>query len=237
MELYKKYDVKKGLNVINFLRRRQKKIFCISFQRTGTRSTGQFFKDHGYRVSTWQISNKNNWPLYFASGDYERIFRSRKFIECNMFEDAPWFMGDMYKMLFFRFPNSKFILFERDADAWYSSMMKHSSGKNLGNTHAHSMIYNRLGEFHQFENYEELSYIGKVDKLMDMTEDNRKSYTDIYKTRNTEVRAFFKKFGEDRLFFRPLEDENKWHDLGKWCGINVDSNYDVHLNQSKDLEK
>ena len=40
-----------------------KKIFCISFQRTGTTSTGQFFIDHGYSVATWAVGKRNKWSV------------------------------------------------------------------------------------------------------------------------------------------------------------------------------
>ena len=42
------------------------KIFCISFQRTGTTSVGQFFKDHGYLVATNPVSRANDWAPTIA---------------------------------------------------------------------------------------------------------------------------------------------------------------------------
>ena len=120
------------------------KIFCISVQRTGTTSVGQFFRDHNFRVATWNDSRKNNWTLNWIKGDHKRIFESRDFKLNQVFEDDPWWCLDFYKILFHRFPNAKFILIERDADRWFDSMVSHSNGKTLGNTHQHTLLYNRL---------------------------------------------------------------------------------------------
>src|SRR5690554_6122442 len=94
----------------------QPKIFCISVQRTGTTSVGQFFREHNYRVATWTISRRNDWTVKWFKGDYENIFNSFDFKTSQVFEDDPWFCLDFYKVLFHRFPNSKFVLVERDAD-------------------------------------------------------------------------------------------------------------------------
>ena len=67
----------------------------------------------------------------------------------QVFEDDPWWITDFYKLLYHRFPKSKFILLERDPDKWFDSMVSHSGGLVLGNTHRHSYIYDRLEEFYE----------------------------------------------------------------------------------------
>lgn len=52
------------------------KIFCLSFQRTGTTSTGQFLKDHGISVASWQICQANNWHYLWYKNNFEEIFNS-----------------------------------------------------------------------------------------------------------------------------------------------------------------
>ncbi len=86
--------------------RNTSKIFCISLQRTGTTSTGQFYKDHGYSVATFDMSFKNLWTVDYFRGNYEVIFRSKDFGSSQVFEDDPWWIGDFYKVLYHRFSDS-----------------------------------------------------------------------------------------------------------------------------------
>lgn len=62
--------IKKELIAIKLIRK--PKIFVISFQRTGTTSTGRFLSDHNYRVATYSISKRNNWTLKWFKGDFEK---------------------------------------------------------------------------------------------------------------------------------------------------------------------
>lgn len=207
------------------------KIFCISFQRTGTTSTGKFFKDHGYHVAGYNRSRKNDWTLKWFSGNHEAIFNSTDFRLFQVFEDDPWWCLDFYKVLFHRFPSARFILFERDSDAWFNSMVAHSGGKTLGNTYRHSKIYRREVEFYKLFGSREL-YSREVDNLLPMANMHRDHYTSLYELRIREVKEFFNQFDATRLFVGKLEDSQKWIKLGDFIGIQVDDAYDVHVNKS-----
>ncbi|TXB63698.1 hypothetical protein FRY74_12570 [Vicingus serpentipes] len=208
------------------------KIFCISYQRTGTTSTGQFFKDHGYKVATWGISNSNKWSLSWLKGDYEKIFKSFHFKKHQVFEDGPWWCNDFYKVLFHRFPKSKFILLERNPDKWFDSMLSHSNGKTLGNTHLHSILYNRELDFHNLG--KKLAYYsGEIDNLLPLQEKHREHYKNIYITRINEIKMFFEIHNPDRLFFGSLEDKQVWNKIGVFFNIPVKENYNSHANKTK----
>jgi len=104
------------------------KIFCVSMQRNGTTSVGAFFLAASkFRVARYNYSWENQWTYKWSIGDYESIFNSSKFRSCQAYEDDPWWLPDFYRVLNYRFPNSKFILFYRDSDAWFNSMMSHSN--------------------------------------------------------------------------------------------------------------
>ena len=208
------------------------KIFVISFQRTGTTSTGQFFKDHGFPVATWAYTRKNDWTISWFKGDYERVFRSMDFKTSTVFEDDPWWCQDFYKVLFHRFPKAKFVMLERDSDKWFNSMISHSSGKTLGNTHRHANIYRRELEIIGNPDVLKNAYSRELDNMLDLSEDLREHYKTVYKARNNEVKLFFKNFGPERLFTGQLEDKEVWHKMGKFFGITVNSNYSVHANKS-----
>lgn len=208
-------------------------IFCVSFQRTGTTSTGTFFKDHGYKVGDWNKSSRNSWGDLYFKGDFQQIFDSKDFMNSEMFEDGPWFANDFYKYLFHHFPKSKFILLERDENKWFDSMLSHSNGMVLGNTHRHCVIYNREEEFYSLPNWKKHLYTKEVDNLLPLLEKHREHYTKIYRNRNREVKNFFESLNSERLFKGKLEDQNLWMDMGKYFGIKVSEGYKAHSNKTK----
>ena len=208
------------------------KIFCISFQRTGTTSVGRFFEDHGYTVGTWHVTASNEWALHWFKGDYERIFSSPDFQRCQVFEDAPWGGTEFYKVLFHRFPDARFVHLVRPADKWFNSMVSHSQGRTLGNTHRHSCIYDRKDEFHSLGDLSG-AYTSELDNLLPLTEAHRAHYVAIYKGANREVRLFFDRFGKDRLFRGELTQDDLWQRMGAFFNIPVKSSYSVHVNESR----
>lgn len=207
-------------------------IFCISFQRTGTTSTGSFFKNQGYKVADWNTSARNEWGGSYFEGNYKKIFNSKDFKNSKVFEDGPWFANSFFKFLFHYFPNSKFILLERDENKWFDSMKSHSQGKTLGNSHRHSVLYNREEDFYALNNVEDFLYTNAIDNLLPLTEKHRLHYIRIYRNRNREVKNFFKTFGSQRLFSSQLEDSAVWHRMGKFFDIDLPSDYNVHSNKS-----
>lgn len=209
------------------------KIFCISYQRTGTTSTGQFFKDHGYKVATYGIAKHNSWTQSWLKGDYEKIFKSFHFKSHQVFEDDPWWCTDFYKVLFHRFPKAKFVLLERDADKWFSSMVSHSDEKTLGNTHTHAVIYNREEEFYKLDADLKLRYTKEVDNLLPLSEEHRDHYIKVYNARINEIKVFFKTQNPDRLFFGKLEEKEVWKKMGDFFKFKVKDNYNSHANASK----
>ena len=211
------------------------RFFCISMQRTGTTSVGKFFRDFGFRWAGWPADKKNNWSGSWYEAAYEDIFGSQDFREANAFEDSPWFCPDFYKVLFHRFPNSKFILFTRDRDAWFQSMVNHSNGNVIGGARGHSKVYRRELE------YFDLLHSGAIDekvenelrseKKMKIT-GHAEQYNEVYRLHNTEVQDFFRRHAPEALHVGTLEDPDKWKKLGKYLGIEVPDNYSSHENQS-----
>ncbi len=207
------------------------KIFCISFQRTGTTSVGGFFKDQGFRVANYGVSRRNEWGISAFENDYERIFSSKDFKKSRVFEDGPWWYTDLYKLLFFRFPSSKFVMLTRDADHWFDSMLSHSGGKTLGNSYIHAFLYRREQEW--FDKHPDLVAVDKLRNDMPLLEEHRALYTEIYNTRIEEIRRFFKRNnGLDRLFEASLYDDNLWQKMGQFFGISVPDDYISHRNKT-----
>lgn len=216
-----------------FFKKKKNKIFCISMQRTGTTSVGEFFKKNGFKVADWPMSFKNKWSYHWEQGDFETIFNSEDFKNNQVFEDDPWWLPEFYKVLYHRFPDTKFILLTRDEDAWFKSMLSHSKGQNPGNTKRHCKVYRREEDFYQLisddqlKDYDEKS----IDNLLSL-----RGYEDHYKTlysiRNKEIMEFFNKNAPESLFVAKLEDPNKWQKLGEFFNIKISADLEVHANKS-----
>lgn len=211
------------------------KIFCISFQRTGTTSVGQFLKDAGYKVADWSVSHRNAWGRKWVNGQFEEIFNSDDFKQHQGFEDGPWFCPEFYRVLFHRFPRSRFILLERDAEAWFASMMSHSGGRSLGVTAVHAKIYQREAEY--LDLLEAASSPDDVDLNGLELDGHRDHYTALYRTRNRETRRFFAENDPARLFSCRLEDPAKWTGLAAFLGLDPAQAHEVHENKSPAKDK
>ncbi len=214
---------------------RSEKVFCISMQRTGTTSVGKFFRDFGYRWAGWPSDKKNDWSGSWFEGDYEKIFSSTDFRIANAFEYSPWWFPGIYKILFHRFPKSKFILLTRDPDAWFLSMVNHSGGNIIGRSRNHCKIYRRELEYY------ELLHSGKIDEDVEnqfhfertlKLASHAEHYKDIFRLHNMEVQDFFRRHAPGSLFIGKLEDPNKWEKLGAFLGTKVSQEYNCHENTS-----
>lgn len=217
-----------------FFKTKVSKIFCISFQRTGTTSVGQFFKDHEYSVAGYNEERSAEWSSKLYIGDLESIFSSKDFKSHQVFEDNPWWEDNFYKILFHRFPDAKFILFTRDSDKWFDSMVSHSKGKTLGNTFRHSKIYRREEEFYTaFPNENYYESIKRVDNRLEINEIHRVHYKTLYNLRNKEIIDFFNAFNPNSLFTGQLEDSQKWKKLGAFFNLDIPDGYEVHANKTE----
>ncbi len=203
-------------------------------QRSGTTSVGVFFKKFGYAVADWPTSRRNKWSYFWEQGNMEAIFNSEDFKKNQVFEDDPWWLPEFYKVLYHRFPGSKFILFTRDKDAWFDSMVSHSKGKVLGNTKRHCKIYRREDDFYRLKESQGLDDYNekKIDNLLSL-EGHREHYTSIYHRRNEEIKEFFSDKDSSCFFICTLEDPEKWKKLGAFMEIEIPEGFDVHANKSK----
>jgi hypothetical protein len=188
---------------------------------------GQFFRDFGYRTVGWSEDSQYQFSQAWYEGNHEYIFSHKVFLSGQLFEDSPWFFPDFYKVLFHRFPGSKFILITRDPDAWFCSMLNHNIIPNLVNTKRHCKVYRREHEL--YETIDNKLLKGKELSLLD----DPNHYKQVYRLHAREVIDFFETFATDALFHCQLEDPDKWEKLGDFCGLHIPSHYDVHANKTK----
>ncbi len=210
-------------------------------QRSGTTSVGRFFQDHGIPWAGWPADRDNNWSRSVHEGDLETVFNSPDFKRARGYEDSPWFMPGLFKILHHRFPGSKFILLTRDPDAWFKSMKSHrnSGGFILGTHKGHSMTYRRESDYYDLLDKGELKGLEPYPDMRRRTQKDREKmsldgldehYKKIYQIHNREVEDFFLRNDPDALFHGSLDDADKWMKIGRFLGVNVNPTYDSHEN-------
>lgn len=100
------------------------KVFEVGSPKTGTTSLGIAFEMLGLR----HIGYRRHLYEKCQNGDYVETLQTAKHYDA--FRDAPWHADGMYKIFDEVFPNSKFILLERDIESWTESYENHFSAAN-----------------------------------------------------------------------------------------------------------
>ena len=193
------------------------KIFCLSLQRSGTKSFGQFAQNIlGLNLCSWKESSSRDLSEHWYRRDLQAIY---SFIEneCfQAFEDSPWWHGDLYKFLPHRYPDAKFICLHRPAADWFGSMQRHSQDHLLGNTIRHCEIYQRSFELMQSRKQNKKFKQGS--KTMRLSS-SPQLYLNYHFNYHSEMKAWFK-FNNlsDRLFMHPLYSVD-WNSVANFTGI------------------
>ena len=86
------------------------KIFEIGSPKTDTSSLGRAFKILGLKHKGWDSYLHDK----YKTGVYIEILETAQHYDA--FEDGPWHALGMYRIFDKAFPNSKFILLERDLE-------------------------------------------------------------------------------------------------------------------------
>lgn len=196
---------------------------------------GDFFKHFGYSVAGWEETKHTQWNYFWHNGNFEAILKSKLFKNTQVFEDTPFWFPEFYKVLYHRFPNAKFILFTRNTDDWFESLLWHNKGKVAGNFKIHCKVHAR-----------ETDYYKKIDTNCnyDFSIFNQESlleaerhYKQHYETRNREVIDFFKENDSNRLIVCDLDDKDKWQKVGSFFGINIPEGFEIHANRSSEEKR
>lgn len=196
--------------------REKPRVFCLSMQRSGTTSVGDWLEAHGFRRAGWPLSFRMGWTRAWMNDDYEAIFTCPAFLQADAFEDDPWWCPGFYRVLAARFPAARFVLLTRDPEVWFQSLCHHSGGLNPGQTDIHSRIYGRTGELAAM-----LASRPDVDptafNLLSITE-HADHYQAVYRRHTTDVRSFFATMPH-RLFTGELESPSTFADLCDFLGV------------------
>ena len=204
---------------IKLKNQRNSKVFCLSMQRSGTTSVGDWLEAHGFQRSGSPTSVRLEWTRKWLAGDFDAIFSSAEFIDTEIFEDDPWWCPNFYKAIHLRYPTAKFILLERQPEEWFQSLCHHSRGRNPGDSDIHARIYRREEELGQIL-ADNSSLQACASGLLSIIE-HRDHYIQIYQQHIAAVRAFFTDMPQ-KLFYGRLEEPDVFPMICDFLGVQAD---------------
>jgi hypothetical protein len=197
------------------------KIVILSFQRSGTFSLSRFLTNNGLagiHHITDRVHSSN-----FKGCSLEEIQKSIKVYDLDYFHfsDAPYFM--MHDYFDKKYPNSKFILIERNTEKWLKSFRK---------------LYSKL-PIDPVSRACISKYISEMSSLSDkeLWKISDKSLINMYVYHNLKIKKYFK--NRDNLLVLDLEDDQKEDKISRFLGLSPEillKKEDIFSNSEPELE-
>ena len=177
-------------------RRNSPRVFCIGWHKTGTSSLGHALVHLGYSVLGCRLDMVH--PL--RKGDLDAVLGLAG--QFDALQDVPW--AALYRELDQAFPGSRFILTEREEQAWLRSALRHFDSADIP---LHEWLY---GD--------------------GVTRGNEGIYLDRYRRHNREVKGYFTQRPDDFLVLDFAVGDG-WRELCGFLGHSVPNRPFPHANK------
>jgi hypothetical protein len=215
------------------------KIFCIGYNKTGTTTLEDVLHRFGYRLPNQQEQELQLSKTTFST-DYSEL--ERFCAEYDAFQDMPFSQGLTYVAADALFPDSKFILTERPADAWFAS---------VSNFHKKVFKIDDLSSLTEKDVFKKFNYLysgymhSNKERLLSSFKGDLRNvdwgklydkdyYTDMYDRRNEEIKRYFMN-APDRLLVIDITQEKNTKKLCEFLNIPVKFSFDMpHRNKTKE---
>jgi len=206
-----KHVISRGVNYIKrYLRyaigsaktKGRTKYFCIGQNKTGTTSLQKAFKQLGFVVGEQVIAEQLMEKHYF-SGNFQPLIKYCR--SAQVFQDLPFSRIELLPHLDQAYPNSRFILTERDSpEQWYESLVRF-----------HSKLFGQNGNIPTGEDLLKVDYIApgfaaKAVLLNGTTLDDpyhKPTLIQKYIAHNKTVKTYFHERPEDLLVINLAQPE------------------------------
>lgn len=120
------------------------KIVIVSLHKTGTTTVSKFLEKLGFLVTG------PDTHLFYEVGA-ENFNTVDVFLErYEVFQDDPWYL--LYPYILEKYPNSKFIFLEREAQSWLSSMQRFY-GTDRYNNKVRRLFYGNANTLEHADSY------------------------------------------------------------------------------------
>lgn len=195
-------------------------IFCIGFNKTATTSLMHLF---GKKMLCADQGQFENLIYEYYNDNYDPIINEiHRYKRDTFFQDVPFSMPNLYKILDQNFPEAKFILSVRDsAEQWYSSLKRFHNVNSI----------NELKNFDYRQKHWLYDWYIKglgCDKNDPLNEEYLKS---VYSLHIKDVNQYFS--GSKNFIEINIKEENILSKLSNFVGVNfLDCNI-PHVNKSQ----
>jgi len=97
----------------------KQKVFYLGFHKTGTTSFGALMKRLGLKSQSYYKPYSRSFVKALRERDFRELFAIADSFDA--FDDDPWYL--FYEDFEQRYPEAKFVFYERDADKWHQSAL------------------------------------------------------------------------------------------------------------------
>jgi hypothetical protein len=185
-----------------------KKVFVIGSHKTGTSSMKTALILLGYRVLNQGIGYK--FIEQVNNNDYSNL--AKVINSSDAFQDSPWNHGDLYKWLYSKYPDTKFILTTRSTRNWLNSYIRWNDKHNIRKIWFYKLVSQGCYGVDDFLS----NYNLMISK---------------YEARNKEIVEFFK--GKDNFMEFDIENNNGWDQLCGFLEVDSPNSNFPHANRTK----
>ncbi len=216
---------------------RSEKVFCVGYNKTGTTTVELLLKHYGYILPD-QAAQERALSTAFLKADFSNFVNFAS--DYDAFQDMPFSQGDTYIAAAALFPESKFILTERDSDAWFSSMtsfhMKVFGLASVSKLTEQDVLerfdYLYPGYVHEVKKYFLTNFVGDVATVRwDLLYD-KAYYVEEYLARNNRIKKFFQNCPE-RLLIIDVTAESNTKKICQFLNISSEQIIDMpHANKT-----
>jgi len=199
------------------------KIFCIGYNKTGTTSLSRIMSNNDISVAQ-QTPFEYNLESYFY-GNYNTFTNMIKedYYDITFFQDVPFSLPNMYKILDKEFPNSKFILTVRDNEnEWYNSLIRFYKKGFVNFQNPHMIDYTYKGWIYKI--------LTKAWRTPKHDPYNEQILKESYLKHNRDVENYFK--NTDKLLKINLKDEDLIQKIESFLNIKFKNKNVPQLNKS-----
>lgn len=213
------------------------KVFCIGSNKTGTTSLEKALIAYGLSLPKQKQQEKALTEETYAT-NYSPL---KDFVpRFDAFQDQPFSQGDVYVACDALFPNSKFILTERNSEEWFQSLIRFHSKKfafsasEVGGEDFVKKHFNYLYEGYSYRNIKR--FLTQFTNTKPQTSwnllYNKEYYIKQYEDRNLRIKKYFLD-RQDKLLVLDLSKEENTKKIGEFIEkSNIKSFPMPHYNKS-----
>lgn len=213
------------------------KIFCIGYNKTGTTTIEAVLRLCGYNLPNQQEQEIRLTKQCFNC-DYTGL---KSFVSSyDAFQDLPFSQGEIYVAADALFPNSRFILTERDSGDWFKSMTsfhkKVFNFETLENLSEQDVLtefnYRYKGYSHQNKKRLLTNFVGEKGFTNWGLLYDKDYYINEYEQRNNRIKKYFQN-SLNKLLVIDLTAEDTTEKICRFLNIPVELEIDMpHANRT-----